>query len=93
MGVEVENAGGMTAAGPSGQDVSDHLHVLLCGRELLDVVLYLVAEEASLGDRVVKNFIFVGLPHIRQVQPWMKFLDHHSGHRLAKGPCSDFRRT
>lgn len=50
-----------------GQDLLDSLCLLFYSRELLGKVLEGVTEVASLGDRGVENFVFVGLSHIYQV--------------------------
>ncbi len=76
-----------------GQDVLDHLGLLLYRRELLGEALDGVAEQPSLGDGGVEKACLVDVLHLCQVEPEMALLDHHGGHRLPEGPRRDFRRS
>lgn len=63
-----------------GQDVFDHLCLLLYCRELMVKVLDSVAEEAGLEDGCIEKVNFVSIAHLHQVHPKMALLDYHCRH-------------
>lgn len=76
-----------------GQDVSDHLCLLMYCRELLGKVLNSVVEKTGLGDGTVKKVDFVSFLHLRQVQPTCPKLRNQSSSCELSGQGGRFHSS